>query len=64
MKKLGIPAMKEVIDYKIKWVFIKGEAIKRIIPIYRDMGKGGGLEDKMNKFLAQLTNTDTGRKIA
>jgi len=56
--------MEEVVDYKIKWVIEKDRAKKRIIPIYKDIGKGGGLESRMNKFFIQLTNTDVGRKIA
>ncbi len=64
MKRLANPVMKEVIDYKIKWVFIKGKAVKRTIPVYRDMGKGGGLEDKMSERIILLTSIETGRKIA
>ena len=56
--------MRKVVNYKIKWVFIKGKAIKRTIPIYEDLGQGGGLEKTMNSLFTQLTNTDTGRKIA
>ena len=59
-----IPAMLELIDYKIKWVIRKGKAIKLTIPIYKDMGRGGGLGETISKGLLVPKTAEPGRKIA
>ena len=56
--------MLELIDYRIKWVIIKGKAFRLMIPIYRDMGKGGGLGETISKGLLVPKTAEPGRKIA
>jgi len=45
--------VRRVIDYKIKWKFKRGKAVKLIIPIYKEEGTGWGLEN-MKKVKIQI----------
>ena len=36
--------MLQLVEYRIKWIVKNNHAIKIRVPIYKDVGKGAGLE--------------------